>query len=64
MVGGGISGTPSRISQREKPGFSSLMMLRVNGEQIVDAVLLMSVQGRDSFDLLRNKQAFKLGTLG
>lgn len=59
-----ISGILSRISQREKPGFSALMMLKVNGEQIVDAAPLMSVQGRDFFDLLRNKQAFKFGTGG
>lgn len=40
------------------------MMLKVNGEQIVDAARLMSVQGLDFFDLPRNKQAFKLGTGG
>lgn len=57
-----ISGILSRISQREKPDFSALMMLKVNGEQIVDAARLMSVQGRNFFDLLRSKQAFKLGT--
>lgn len=59
-----MSGILSRISQREKPGFSVLMMLKVNGEQIVDAARLMSVQGLDFFDLLINKQAFKLGTGG
>ena len=46
------------FSQREKPCFSLLMLLGVNGEQIVEAVSLMSVQGLDTFDLLRKQTSF------
>lgn len=35
-----ISGILSRISQREKPGFAALMMLKVNGEQPADVSCL------------------------
>lgn len=53
-----LSGMLSRISQREKPCFSLLMLLRVNEEQIVEAVPLMSVQGLDTFDLLKKQTSF------
>lgn len=55
-----MSGMLSRISQREKPCFSLLMLSSLNGEQLVEAVLLMSVQGLHIFDLLKKQTSLAL----
>jgi len=46
------------FSQREKPCFSPLVLFLVNGEQIAEAAPLMSVQGLDTFDLLKKQTSF------